>query len=84
MDDSLSAVDMQTEKQIIARFKELRAGKTNVIVAHRLSAIRHADLIIVLEEGRLVERGTHDTLLQAGGIYADMYALQETGEGESA
>ncbi|MBX6351866.1 MAG: ABC transporter ATP-binding protein [Thermoflavifilum sp.] len=84
LDDSLSAVDMNTEKRIIARLRELRQGKTTLIIAHRLSAVRHADVIIVLERGRVVERGTHEELVAAGGLYAEMYARQQTGEGEVA
>ncbi|MCL6444723.1 MAG: ATP-binding cassette domain-containing protein, partial [Alicyclobacillus sp.] len=79
LDDSLSAVDMNTEKAIIRRLQEVRRNKTTLIIAHRLSAVRHADQIIVLDEGRLVERGTHEQLLALGGIYAQMYALQEAG-----
>ncbi|MCY0901431.1 MAG: ABC transporter ATP-binding protein [Firmicutes bacterium] len=78
LDDSLSAVDMGTEKYIIAKLRDLRAGKTTLIVAHRLSAVRHADLILVLDHGRLAERGTHDELLARGGLYATTYELQET------
>ena len=55
----------------------MRQGKTTLIVAHRLSAVRHADLIIVLDEGRVTERGTHAELLAAGGAYADMWRRQE-------
>ena len=84
LDDSLSAVDTGTEKRIIDRIRELRAGRTTVIVAHRLSAVRHADQIIVLEDGSVAERGTHDELLAAGGMYAGMWALQEDEEGVSA
>ena len=80
LDDSLSAVDMVTEKKIIERIRELRAGKTTLIVAHRLSAVQHADHILVLEKGRIVERGTHADLLDYGGIYADMWRLQVEGE----
>lgn len=81
MDDSLSAVDMNTEKRIIEHIRRVRAGKTTLIIAHRLSAVRHADLIIVLDKARIVERGSHDELLKQGGIYADMFKLQQEGEG---
>jgi ATP-binding cassette subfamily B multidrug efflux pump len=84
LDDSLSAVDMNTEKRIIARLRELRQGKTTLIIAHRLSAVRHADWIIVLDGGRIVEQGTHDELVARGGLYASMHAKQQTGDGEVA
>ncbi|KPV42595.1 ABC transporter [Alicyclobacillus ferrooxydans] len=77
LDDSLSAVDMNTEKRIIAAIRELRQGKTTIIIAHRLSAIRHADQILVLDDGTLLEQGTHEELLAHSGIYASMVALQE-------
>ncbi|QQE81386.1 ABC transporter ATP-binding protein [Alicyclobacillus sp. SO9] len=77
MDDSLSAVDMTTEKRIIDAIRGVRSGKTNVIIAHRLSAVRHADLILVLDKGTVIERGTHDELLEQGGTYADIYSMQE-------
>jgi ATP-binding cassette subfamily B multidrug efflux pump len=80
LDDSLSAVDMNTEKRILAALERRRADKTNIIISNRLSAVRHAHLIIVLEEGRVVERGTHDELLRNDGVYAKMYHLQEAEE----
>lgn len=84
LDDSLSAVDMNTEKRIIANIHRLREGKTTLIIAHRLSAVRHADFILVLDEGRLVERGSHEELLHRNGIYATLYRLQESEKGELA
>lgn len=80
MDDSLSAVDMNTEKRIIKSIRELRQGKTTIIIAHRLSAIRHADEILVLDDARLIEHGTHEELIAERGVYADMVSLQEGGE----
>ncbi|MCF8567227.1 ABC transporter ATP-binding protein/permease [Alicyclobacillus tolerans] len=80
LDDSLSAVDMNTEKEIISNLAQHRRDQTTVIIAHRLSAVRHADLILVLDNGRIAQRGTHEELLASGGIYAEMYALQEQGE----
>jgi ATP-binding cassette subfamily B multidrug efflux pump len=80
LDDSLSAVDMNTEKAILQHLQRLRQGRTTIIISHRLSAVRHADLILVLDKGTVVERGTHEELMQLGGIYAAMYRLQEEGE----
>jgi ATP-binding cassette subfamily B protein len=80
LDDSLSAVDMNTEKAILQHLQRLRQGRTTIIVSHRLSAVRHADLILVLDKGTVVERGTHEELMQLDGIYAAMYRLQEEGE----
>ncbi|GMA60180.1 hypothetical protein GCM10025859_06200 [Alicyclobacillus fastidiosus] len=77
LDDCLSAVDMNTEKRIISSLNEVRENRTTIIIAHRLSAVRHADLIIVLDDGVMVESGTHDELMELGGIYARMYALQQ-------
>lgn len=77
LDDSLSAVDAKTEEIILEGLKQSRKNKTNIILAHRLSALSHADLIIVLEEGEIIERGTHQSLLEKEGWYAMIYHQQE-------
>ncbi|EHI73459.1 ABC transporter ATP-binding protein [Streptococcus criceti] len=77
LDDSLSAVDAKTENAIIDHLKETRQGKTTIITAHRLSAVVHSDLILVLQDGRIIERGRHDDLLAQGGWYARTYASQQ-------
>lgn len=84
MDDSLSAVDMKTEKEIISELETVRKSRTTLIIAHRLSAVRHANLILVLDEGQIVEQGTHDELIALGGIYAKTYAMQQVGEVDEA
>ncbi len=75
-DDSTAAIDAVTEKKVRDALGEATATKATIIIAHRLSSLMHADEIIVLEAGRIVERGTHDDLLSLGGEYADLYALQ--------
>lgn len=80
LDDSLSAVDTKTEELILENLKEVREGKTNIIIAHRISTVRHADHIVVLEEGRVAEHGNHESLLEMQGIYADMYEKQQLEE----
>ena len=77
LDDSLSAVDGVTEANIIKSLKDYRKGKTNIISSHRLSAIEHADEIIVLEKGRIVERGTHAELLDNKKWYYEQYLVQQ-------
>jgi ATP-binding cassette subfamily B protein len=79
LDDSLSAVDMKTERTIIQHLKDLRKGKTNIIVTHRFSAIQEADLILVLEKGEITQRGTHESLIREEGWYKRQYISQLTG-----
>lgn len=79
LDDSLSAVDSITEKNIIENIKAERVGKTTIIVAHRLSAVKEADNIIVLEAGRIIEEGNHEDLLSKKGWYYDQYMSQSLG-----
>lgn len=76
LDDALSAVDTITESQILKNFKEIRKGKTAIIIAHRISAVQDADQIIVLDHGRIGEKGTHHELLQKGGLYYEIYMEQ--------
>ncbi|MRG86848.1 ABC transporter ATP-binding protein [Salinibacillus xinjiangensis] len=83
LDDSLSAVDGKTEANIISHLKRERNEKTTFISAHRLSAVKHADQIIVLENGRIVERGTHDELISHGGWYKTQYTIQQMEEVDS-
>lgn len=77
LDDSLSAVDAKTEESILSGLKEIRQGQTTIIAAHRISSVMHAEEIIVIEEGAIVERGTHNGLLQQNGWYKDMYEQQQ-------
>lgn len=77
LDDTLSAVDTQTAEKILTALEPLMAGRTTVMVAHRLRHLQRADLILVLENGRLVETGKHEQLLASGGLYAALYAQQE-------
>ena len=76
LDDSLSSVDTQTEKLIQAALDVLMEGRTTFVIAHRLSTVRRADLILVLDKGCIVEKGTHDELLKAGGLYKEIHDLQ--------
>jgi len=76
LDDSLSAVDAETEEHILENMQNVRQGKTNIITAHRMSAVSHADMIIVMDEGTIIERGTHHELMNFKGWYYDTYQSQ--------
>ena len=76
LDEATSSIDTRTELQVQAAFDELMAGRTSFVVAHRLSTIRNADCILVMRDGHIIERGSHDELLAAGGAYAELYNSQ--------
>ena len=76
LDDALSAVDTYTEEEILARLRGVMKERTAIIISHRISTVRDADQIIVLDAGRVVEKGRHDELIRLGGHYADLYKKQ--------
>ena len=77
LDDSLSAVDARTEEKILSALKRERQGKTTIISSHRISAIQHADLILVLQDGEIVQMGNHEKLMREDGWYREMYYHQQ-------
>ena len=76
LDEATSSVDTRTEQRIQTAMDNLMRGRTSFVIAHRLSTIKDADLILVMRDGDIVEQGTHDELLAAGGFYADLYNSQ--------
>jgi ATP-binding cassette subfamily B protein len=76
LDDALSAVDTYTEEEILTRLRSVMRQRTSIIVSHRISTVRNADQIFVLNEGRIVEEGTHDALVRLNGLYAELHRKQ--------
>jgi ATP-binding cassette subfamily B protein len=81
LDDALAAVDASTEREILDRLRDVFRVRTTLLVAHRITTVKEADEIVVLEGGRIVEQGDHDTLLARGAVYADLFRQQSL-EGE--
>ena len=77
LDDALASVDSETETRILDHLREYRRGKTTLIIAHRISAVQHADRIVVLDDGLIVERGHHAELCALGGLYSQLVRRQE-------
>jgi len=84
LDEATSALDTKSEAVVQAALEKLSQGRTTLVIAHRLSTVRNADKIVVMDQGRVVDEGTHDTLLERGGIYADLYNMQFKSSEESA
>ena len=76
LDDALSAVDTYTEERILHRLREFMKGRTSIIISHRISTVKDADLIVVLQNGEIAERGTHDELVDLNGIYSELHQKQ--------
>ena len=79
LDEATSSIDTRTEIQIQNAFAKLMEGRTSFIVAHRLSTIRNADRILVMKDGRIIEQGTHESLMAQGGFYKELYNSQFAG-----
>ena len=80
LDDSLSSVDAQTEAEILHGLRAILKEKTCLIISHRISAVKEADEILVLDEGKIIERGNHEELVRRGGVYAELYQQQRLSE----
>ena len=83
LDEATAAVDNDTEAAIQRSLEQITRDRTTVVIAHRLSTVRHADRIVVMDSGRIVEQGTHESLLNLGGVYANLWRVQ-AGEGSIA
>jgi ATP-binding cassette subfamily B protein len=82
LDEATSAVDNETEAALQRSIQRISRGRTTIVIAHRLSTVRHADRIVVLDHGKVVEDGHHDSLVMEGGVYAKLWSVQ-TGELEN-
>jgi ATP-binding cassette subfamily B protein len=80
LDDALSAVDTYTEEEILVQLRRVMRERTSIIISHRISTVRDADQILVLDQGRIAERGRHDELIAAGGLYSELYRQQQLEE----
>ena len=76
-DEATSSLDTGTEREILGNLRDISRNRTTIVIAHRLSTVVHADEIIVLEEGRIVERGTHASLLRTNGRYSELWMAQQ-------
>jgi ATP-binding cassette subfamily B protein len=76
LDEATAHLDSESEAAVQRALATALAGRTSLVIAHRLSTVREADQILVLDQGRIVERGRHDELLEAGGVYAELYRIQ--------
>ena len=76
LDDALSSVDAQTEREILDRLRDFFHTRTTILVSHRITTVKEAELIFVVDEGRIVESGDHETLVARGGVYADLFRQQ--------
>ncbi|HQT27537.1 MAG TPA: lipid ABC transporter permease/ATP-binding protein, partial [Burkholderiales bacterium] len=76
LDEATSALDSESERHVQAALETLMKGRTTIVIAHRLSTIEHADRIVVMQKGRIMEVGNHEGLLARGGIYANLYRIQ--------